>query len=122
MRWPFRAPAGDRAINAVIFIGIGIWFLLERVYGGGKWVSSLFGTTTLLLGIGLWFWYSRVRWPAAGLMVLIALFNLYNRLRGTFSWISFLANLGCLWFAWCVFRDGAEAKEEEQPPDEEERP
>ncbi len=121
MRFPFRAPGGDRTINALIFLGIGLWSFWERFRPGGNWVNSVMGTSTLLLGVGLWFWYSRVRWPAAALLLALAAFNFsmaYAQHR--FSWLSMLANTAMIWVAWTVIRDGDEKKEE--PPPEEEKP
>jgi hypothetical protein len=120
MRLPFRAPGGDRTINAVIFLGIGLWCFSRRYQPSGDWIDSLFGTTMLILGIGLWFWYSWARWPAAALMLALSVFNFSMAFsQHRFSWLSVVANTAMIWVAWTVIRDGAEKKDEPSVPEEE---
>ena len=132
MPFKLRSPGGERTLDAALTMlwgGLLIWAGLPSgtsgTPGAAGGLNLAMGSLLLVAGVLLWFRMGWVRWPAVGLLGILALTQAWGLFSRGFGGGRLLALFALAWTAWDVFRHFSPrslAESEPDPADERTKP
>lgn len=124
-----RTPGGERTLNAVLTLlwgialcWIGVRFWLNPNLGIAGWLLLVIGLPLAVTAVLLWFRRGWARWPATGLLSLLALAQGWGLMSRGFGWGRALILVGLAWTAYDVFRHFSPDALAKSRPDSNEAP